>query len=100
MLSSLFRPRKGRKRIDRSPFASPYGSPTLNRHGDAAEERNEQQHRDGDYNEDDGDYSTPDDEDEPLLPIFSTAYLGMSAHIPDRQSPLTFSSQTSSPSTT
>jgi len=80
MLSSLFRPRRGRQRIDRSPFASSYTSPALNRHGDTEDEGDELRQRDGAYDEDEDEYSAQDeDEDEPLLPLFSAAYLGMSA---------------------
>ena len=75
MLSSLLRPRKGRRRSDRSLYASPFTSPAINNQEDTDEDPDEQDHGDGEY--DDGDYSgSQDDEGEPLLPIFSAAHLG------------------------
>jgi len=80
MLSSLLRPRKGRRRIDRSPYASPFTSPAINNQEETDEDPDEQDHGDGEY--DDQSYSEDqDDEDEPLLPLFSAALLGTTTNL-------------------
>lgn len=91
MLSSLLRPRKGRRRIDKSP-SSPYStSPGAvrnrnrnddhdNEHdSDEDEEQDEYNGADMGYHEEDEE-EDDDEENTPLLPIFSAAILGMSCH--------------------
>lgn len=69
MLSTLLRPRK--KRVDRSPFSSPFNSSPLAARNDYDQIDD---HGNGDdYDEDDG---GEDDVGAPLLPIFSAAHLG------------------------
>lgn len=99
MLSSLLRPKKGRKRVEQhSPFSSQYAdqsSPIL-----ARNQRREARHATADFTEtepeeddtedgedvedqeDDeveGEEDEDGDEDTPLLPIFSAAHLGLSS---------------------
>ncbi|KAF4549071.1 putative ion transport protein [Elsinoe fawcettii] len=85
MLSSLLRPRRPRRRVDRSPFSSPFtASPEQVRHGE--QERGRPEHTDEDedgdqaeeYDEDDHTYEELDEgseDSQPLLPIFSAAHL-------------------------
>ncbi|KAF2227098.1 hypothetical protein BDZ85DRAFT_58434 [Elsinoe ampelina] len=84
MLSSLLRPRRPRRRVDRSPFSSPFtGSPENTRHGQP--DRGRPVHTDEDeddqqeeYDEDDQTYEELDEgseDSQPLLPIFSAAHL-------------------------
>ncbi|PNS18344.1 Calcium channel YVC1 [Sphaceloma murrayae] len=82
MLSSLLRPRRPRRRVDRSPFSSPFtGSPQDTRHEPPTRGRPEHTSEDEpDDNVDyEDDYEEIDDEDEEseraLLPIFSAAHL-------------------------
>lgn len=90
MLSSLLRPRKGRRRIDHSPFSSPFQSSPIpanntahdedghSEEGDARDDERAHTYDDNGqtYNEDDIDEDEEDEEDGPLLPIFSAAILG------------------------
>lgn len=102
MLSSLLRPKKGRKRVEQhSPFSSQYAdqsSPILarnqrreTRHATAdftetelddenTEDEDEEEEEDMELGQDEEDIEGDDDEDGdediPLLPIFSAAHLG------------------------
>jgi hypothetical protein len=95
MLSSLLRPKKGRRRVEHSPFSSHYAdqsSPLLARnervrHATADftetefdEDNTEDEEDEEDQEEDHEEIEVDDDEDghdeTPLLPIFSAAHLG------------------------
>ena len=79
MLSSLLRPRQGRRRVDRSSFVSPFTSPAYQNQGDTEEDIDQQERGRGAYNrgeESDGE-GGEDEDNEPLLPIFSAAHLGI-----------------------
>jgi len=87
MLSTLLRPRKGRRPSARSPFSSPFNSspfPARNAAvpdtGEFEQDDDHVQHVGDAYDEDEHDYNEEDleedDDDAPLLPIFSAAYLG------------------------
>lgn len=85
MLSSLLRPKRGRKSSDQKPLifkgfqafrnATPSGE-------DTEEESEYDDDDDGEeqYEEDDGEEDDEDDDDHPVLPIFSAPILGESLH--------------------
>ncbi|OJD36418.1 integral membrane channel protein [Diplodia corticola] len=75
MLASLLRPRKGRRRPERSPYASPIAQRADGRNADGYFDRDHPDHgSDGD--EDQYDAGGEDDDDhDPVLPIFSAEHL-------------------------
>jgi len=100
MLSSLLRPKKGRRRVEQhSPFSSHYAdqsSPIVARHqrrhatadfteteleDENTEDEEEVDDEDGDQDEQEEQIDAGDDEDgdedAPLLPLFSAAHLGL-----------------------
>ena len=83
MLSSLLRPKKARRRVEHSPFSSPYAErrhATADFTEDDGEDENTEDEEDQDEEEDDDEIEEEDgDEDTPLLPIFSAAHLGISS---------------------
>ena len=122
MLSSIFKPKKGRRRHhdrERSPFSSPYSDriPPIaarrsepeerrrvtadfeDEEGDEDEDEEEASHYDED--ESDGDEDGDEDHDAtPLLPIFEASQLGTARPSQRLSTLLTFVSQMLCPSTT
>ncbi|KAL1640545.1 hypothetical protein SLS58_006895 [Diplodia intermedia] len=73
MLASLLRPRKGRRRPERSPYASPLVQRADGRNADGYFDG---EHRHGSDEEDQYDAGGEDDDDhDPVLPIFSAEHL-------------------------
>jgi len=87
MIASLFRPNKGRPRLNKSTTSSPgTGSPDLKgrlirtraRPNPGVNRANIDENESDIYDEDEDAITNEDDSRHPLLPLFSSAHLGMS----------------------